>query len=693
MLPMLATLADAPLRDPHLVYEPKYDGIRALVTVTPGARGATVSIASRLGNDKTAQFPEIVQALELWARGRRQAVVLDGEIVALDAAGQPLGFGRLQPRIHLTGVKDVARLAAAQPVALFVFDLLREGDDDLCKLPLAQRRQRLEAAFAPARQRGEGIIRLSRQVAGDGEALMAEAQAAGWEGLIAKDARSLYRPGRRTADWRKLKLVKRQEFVVGGWTEPRGSRHRFGALLLGLPTPDGRLRYVGHVGGGFSEDALRAVGARLDELAQKSCPFETAPPSSDKPHWIRPALVAEVRFSEWTQDGNLRHPVFLGLRDDVVPTAIARETSAPPARQELLVKKPATASRPAASVPRPSTKKRAVAAAPPKVVPVDYDPAAVLESLAALEERGSGRLTLPSGDVLELGNLKKVLWPGLGVTKGELLRYYVTIAPLLLPVVRDRPLVMRRFPNGIAHAAFYQHRAPNDVPPGVRAEPVPGDTDVPARLVGGSLTTLLYMTQLAVLSQDPYFSRIQSVATMDFAAIDLDPMDGAPFSRVLDVARWVRDELEALGVASFPKTSGASGLHVYLPLPPGTSYKAGMLFCQIVGELVAKKHPRDATVERTVNRRDPTTVYVDCLQNIEGKTLACAYSARASVYGGASTPLTWAEVDAGVDPKDFTIRTLPARARRVGDLWEGLRASRGIDLAAALARAHARHGR
>ena len=201
------------------------------------------------------------------------------------------------------------------------------------------------------------------------------------------------------------------------------------------------------------------------------------------------------------------------------------------------------------------------------------------------------------------------------------------------------------------------------------------------------------MTQLAVLSQDPYFSRIQSVATMDFAAIDLDPMDGAPFSRVLDVARWVRDELEALGVASFPKTSGASGLHVYLPLPPGTAYKAGMLFCQIVGELVAKKHPREATVERAVNRRDPTTVYVDCLQNIEGKTLACAYSARASVYGGASTPLTWEEVDAGVDPKDFTIRTLPARVRRVGDLWEGLRTSRGIDLAAALARVHARHGR
>jgi len=178
-----------------------------------------------------------------------------------------------------------------------------------------------------------------------------------------------------------------------------------------------------------------------------------------------------------------------------------------------------------------------------------------------------------------------------------------------------------------------------------------------------------------------------------FVAKRNTPMDGAPFARVLDVARWVRDELEELGVAAYPKTSGASGLHVYLPLPSRTPYKAGMLFCQIVGELVAKKHPKEATVERIVNRRDPTQVYVDCLQNIEGKTLACAYSARASAYGGASTPLLWAEVDAGIDPTDFTMRTLPARVRQVGDLWEALRTSKGVDLAAALERVHARHGR
>jgi bifunctional non-homologous end joining protein LigD len=678
MQPMLATLADAPLRDPRLVYEPKYDGIRAIVTVTPGRPRAAVAIASRLGNDKTQQFPEIVRALEDWARARRGAAVLDGEIVALDAAGKPLGFGSIQPRIHLSGAKDVARVAAAQPVALYVFDLLRDGDEDVFKLPLAERRGRLEAALAGVAKDGAkaGPIRLSRQVAGDGEALMAEAEAEGWEGLIAKDARSVYRPGRRTADWRKLKLVKRQEFVVGGWTEPRGARSRFGALLLGLPAEGGKLRYVGHVGGGFSEAMLRTVGAKLDALSVKDSPFDGRPPTNDKPHWVRPALVAEVRFGDWTHDGHLRHPVFLGLRDDVAAAAIAREEKAPSASKTS-----------AKRVEKP--RKRAPTADPL----ASGETAAALESLAALEARGAGRLTLPSGDVLELGNLKKVLWPELGVTKGELLRYYATIAPVLLPVVRDRPLVMKRLPDGIAGPSFYQHRAPDDVPPGVRAEPVPGDTDVPARLIGGSLTTLLYMAQLAVLSQDPFFSRVPSVSTMDFAAIDLDPMDGAPFSRVLDVARWVRDELEELGVTGHPKTSGASGLHVYLPLPPRTPYKAGMLFCQIIGELVAKKHPQVATVERMVGKRDQTHVYVDCLQNIEGKTLACAYSARGSAFAGASAPLTWAEVDAGVDPADYTIRTMPARVREVGDLWAALRTAPGIDLAAALDRVHAPHGR
>jgi bifunctional non-homologous end joining protein LigD len=280
---------------------------------------------------------------------------------------------------------------------------------------------------------------------------------------------------------------------------------------------------------------------------------------------------------------------------------------------------------------------------------------------------------------MSVTNLKKLFWPKLKITKGELIRYYVKVAPYLLPVVEDRPLVMKRLPNGVGGKDFYQHRAPDTVPQGVRVEAVEGDTDVPARFIGGSLLTLLHMTQLAAISQDPYFSRVQSVHTADHAAIDLDPGDGVSFARILDTARWVRDELETLGVRGFPKTSGADGLHIYIPLEPGTPYEAGMIFCQIVATIVAQKHPKVATVERKVRARGQT-VYVDYLQNIEGKTLACAYSARASEYAGASTPLTWKEVDEGVDPRDFTIRTLPDRLEKVGDLWAGLRKAKGTNL-------------
>jgi bifunctional non-homologous end joining protein LigD len=274
----------------------------------------------------------------------------------------------------------------------------------------------------------------------------------------------------------------------------------------------------------------------------------------------------------------------------------------------------------------------------------------------------------------------------LKLTKGDLLRFYVEVSPFILPAVADRPLVMKRFPNGVSGVAFYQQRKRlEQPPPGVRIETIPGGIDPilegdEQRFVGGSLITLLYMTQIAAISQDPWFSRVQSPLDADYAAIDLDPDDHTPFSRVLDVARWVHDELDTLGVPGVPKTSGSSGLHIYVPLPPHTSYESGQLFCQIVATVVASRHPKAATVERTVRARPRGTVYVDFLQNILGKTLATAYSARASDFAGVSTPLTWEEVHDGVDPRDFTIATAPARFREVGDLWARLRTSKPANL-------------
>jgi len=270
-----------------------------------------------------------------------------------------------------------------------------------------------------------------------------------------------------------------------------------------------------------------------------------------------------------------------------------------------------------------------------------------------------------------------VFWPKLKLTKGDLFRYYAAIAPQILPVIADRPLVMKRFPNGIAAAPFYQHRAP-EVPAGIRTEVVKV-VEKRAHIIGGTLKSLMYTTQLAAISQDPWFSRVQHPQFADHVALDLDPAEGVAFERVLEVALWIRDELEALGATGAPKTSGADGLHVYIPLPKETPYDAGLLFAQIVATVVATKHPKVATVERSVGARG-RRVYVDYLQNILGKTLASAYSARASEYAGVSAPLTWKEVEAGVDREAFTIGTMPARVKEVGDVWAPFRASKGVDL-------------
>jgi bifunctional non-homologous end joining protein LigD len=672
---MLATLADPPLAGEHLVYEPKYDGIRTLVDLAPGPDGrSVVTLWSRLGNVKTAQFPDLVRELERLGRKARVPLLLDGEIAALDPRGEPASFQYLQGRMHLTGARDIEQAAARQPVAFIVFDILRDDGDDVRGLPLTERRRRLAARLAGSTT---ATIRIGDQVAGDGHDLERRARDAGWEGLIVKEAASVYESGRRSMAWRKLKLTKQQEFVIGGWSDPRHSRAHFGALLLGVHE-NGRLIYVGHTGSGFTGAELSRVAKLLAARAIDTCPFAGRPPSNERPHWVRPDLVAEVKFTEWTMDGRLRHPIYLGLREDVDPRSVKREEP---------VKARAAASGSGGGKARARTNALA-------------DPAldVLVDTLQGLERsRKDGYLLLPDGQRLRVTNLAKVFWPALGITKGELFRYYARVSPFLLPAVADRPMVMKRFPNGITGDAFYQQRAREAPPAGVRIEVLPENVEPikdPSeqdrrRVIGGSLLTLLWMTQIAAISQDPWFSRVQSAAHADYVAIDLDPMEGVPFATVLDVARWVRDELQRLGVPGVPKTSGSRGLHIYIPLPPRTTYESGMLFCQLVATIVADKHPKHATVTRAVSDRG-RTVYVDYLQNILGKTLATAYSVRASEFAGVSTPLEWSEVDEGVDPCDFTIRSVLDRFEQVGDLWARLRTAPPADLRRALTYVEAR---
>jgi bifunctional non-homologous end joining protein LigD len=656
---MLASLADAPLVDPQLVYEPKYDGIRAIVEIAPKGR---TRLWSRLGNEKTRQFPEIVAALEQWARRRKEPLVLDGEIVALDAKGEPAGFQQLQGRIHLTDGEE----ASGASTALIAFDLLIDGKTDYCNRPLTERRAALERLFGRTRS---PMLRISEQVRGDGRALQARALELGWEGLIAKHAASLYKAGKRTPDWRKLKLVREQEFVIGGWTEPRQTRAYFGALLLGVYEGD-RLVYAGHTGTGFNHKELARVSALLKPLETPASPFTPKPKTNERAHWVKPKLVAQIKFTEWTADAKLRHPVYLGLRDDKKAADVTREEKADVRRSPFAVRR---AEQNAAPPKRRTTNVgRGTKNAEPRTT---ND---LVEALSALESsRKDGLISLPDGGTLKVTNLHKVFWPKQKLTKGDLMRYYARVARFVLPAVADRPLVMKRFPNGIAAPPFYQHRAA-EVPPGIRTAIVSVVEQRP-QIIGGDLIALLYMTQLAAISQDPWFSRIQHPEFADYAAFDLDPSDGVPFARVLDVARWIRDELDALGATGVAKTSGSDGLHIYVPLPAGTPYEAGMLYCQIVAALVEQKHPKVATTERSVRARGKT-VYIDCLQNILGKTLATAYSARASEYAGVSTPVTWQEIDEGFDRTDFTIQTTPARFEAVGDLWAKLRKSKGVDL-------------
>ena len=527
---------------------------------------------------------------------------------------------------------------------------------------------------------------MTASTTGSGGRLRRRAERLGWEGIVAKEPQSRYAAGRRHAAWRKLKFTRTEEFVVGGWTDPAAARSGFGALLLGYhpdavpaggtsrrsaATPPPPLVFAGQVGSGFTQAELERVAARLAELAADRSPFGDAPRAGGRHHWVRPVLVAEVRFTEWTFDGLLRNPVYLRLRDDK-PAAGVR------------LRQPRGRQAPAAS------------AAQRGPTPPPPDPAlpALLDTIADLEQRRArGTLVLPDGVRVAVGNLDKVFWPEPGITKGELLRFTLRIAPYLRPVVADRPLVMKRFPNGVQGKSFYQHRAPDALPDGVRAasvreHPETAGSEVPY-LVGGQLQTLVYMTQLAVISQDPWFSRLPSLTAADHVALDLDPPSGTPFARVLDVACWLHDELETLGTPSFPKTSGSSGLHIHIPLPPDTPYEAGLIFCQIVATVVAGRHPAAATVERSVRRRRAGAVYIDYLQNIYGKTLAAAYSARASAFAGVSTPLTWHEVRngarSGLDPGDFTVRSIFTRLGQVGDLWAALRSSEPARLEAALA--------
>ncbi len=659
---MLCAVGDALPPDEGWTYEPKFDGVRVLAYATRDG----ASLITRNGKDKAGQFPEIVDALRTLARQARRPAVLDGEIVALEH-GKPARFQGLQDRVHLKDEGAVAELAEEEPAALVAFDLLMKGEDVLLQEPWTVRRGQLEKLL---RNRTSPSLRLGESIPNGGEEMLARAAEQRWEGIIAKRMAAPYRPGARSPDWLKLKLESRQEFVVGGFTEPRNTREYIGALLLGY-FDHGRFIYVGHTGGGFTREGLKAMHRRLKPLERATSPFVETPKTNEKAHWVEPEVVVEVKFNEWTDDGKLRQPIYLGTRDDknavevgLEPKSLQHGAAGGGKRQARRRRTAASARAKTATGTRRASRSRASPAA--SRVPSS----ALIEQLEAIEKNGgSGSVELPTG-TLDVTSLDKIFFPKERLTKGDLMRYYARMADVVLPVVKDRPLVLKRYPNGITGQSFYQQKASEDTPDGVRVEIVTNDQgEEQRRIIGGDLLTLLYTIQLGAISFDPWHSRVQTCDDADYTILDLDPGPRARFSRVVDVARFVKDELDTLGLHAIAKTSGSTGIHIVVPLPPRISNETALLLAQLIATRVAEKHPREATIERSVKARPPASVYVDYLQNIRGKTVAGAYAARARDRATVSTPLEWKELDQSLDPRELTIETVPERVARVGDLW------------------------
>ena len=626
----LATPGDQPFSDPQWLFEIKWDGVR---TVAFLERGATRLVA-RSGREVTSEYPEF-QALK--KNVYADSAILDGEIVALDDHGRS-NFQRMQNRIGVS--KPSEKLIGSIPLSYYVFDVLYCNGFDLRKSPLLARKELLRGIL-----HGDGRVRYSAHQLEKGKELFEAAEDQGLEGIVGKHTDSPY-TGNRTPFWVKWKIIKEVDTVIAGWTAPRGSRQHFGALVLGLYDKN-ILKHVGNVGTGFNDARLKGLLEQLHPLRTTRSPFREVPKTRERVEWVRPQLVARVKFVNWTQDKHLRAPVFLSVRKDLTPKDCTFESALPE-------RVPALA---AAAVSRPSSRNH----------PRSDDIA------KQIRESTSETLHLQiDGSPLRFTHLNKVYFPESGIQKRELLAYYYSMAGYILPFLKDRPLVLRRYPNGIGQKSFFQKEAPSSVPGWIARARVysderGGEMDY---VMANDRPSLLYLTNLGCIDHNPWSSRANAQDTPDYLFFDLDPTEGTPFTTVLRVARAVWRILQTAQLASFLKTSGATGFHIYVPLEPRYRYDQARTFADIVGRMVAAELPDETTSQRMVRKRPGGHVMIDALQNARGKPLAAVYSARAHEGAPVSTPVTAAELEKDFAPERWTIRTLAARLDAVGDLWK-----------------------
>jgi bifunctional non-homologous end joining protein LigD len=604
--PMKATLVDRPPRGDDWLFEVKWDGVRAIAFIDD----EEVRLQSRNGLSCERQYPELAGIQHSVAA--RQAV-LDGEIAVLDDKGVSR-FHLIQPRIANSDPNAIAHLVRSTPVVYFVFDLLYLDGYDLRRADLGERRKLLEAVVTP----GDNL-RISEAFPGAGDEMLEAARANDLEGIVAKHVRSCYE-SRRSREWQKIKIVGEQEFVIGGFTQPQGSRDRFGALVLGV-YENGKLRWAGNVGTGFNQKTLAEVADRLQPLITGKCPFAERPKPDRGITWVKPELSCQVKFANWTQENRLRAPVFLGLRTDVTPAEVQRER--------------------------------------PDVGPL---PGGAKEVTREID-----------GRTLKFSNLNKLFYPDDGYTKRDVLNYYDAVAGLILPHLKDRPLSLKRYPNGIGEEFFFQKNVAEKFAPWVRTELIPSEhKGRPIRFAfAEDRSSLLYLVNLGCIDQNPWMSRAQHLENPDFVLIDLDPHD-CPFEMIVEAALLVKSTLNRIGLTGYPKTTGGDGLHIYIPVEPVYTYEETRTFAELMARLALQEQPDLFTTPRSVAQRKKGRVYFDYLQNGFSKTMSAPYVLRAYPGAPVAAPLEWSEVKPGLSPSQFHMGNARERFEEKGDLFAGV---------------------
>jgi len=633
--PMLATLTERPFSDPNWLFEIKWDGVRVLSWIKNGK----LSMRSRNDIDITARYPELAPLPQSLAATQ---AILDGEIVALDARGHS-DFGLLQQRMHVRA--PAPGLVSSVPAIYYLFDILYCDGYDLRDSPLLERKQLLQRLL-----NANESFRYSDHQLEHGKELFDLARQQGLEGIVAKRADSRYVSDRSTA-WAKLKVTQTLDAVIGGWSAARTPGIPFGALLLGLY--EGKtLRFIGHVGSGFNGDSYREIAAKLGEVEGAKCPFDREPETNEKAFWASPKLVARVKFGGWTQEHALRHPVFIGIREDIRAEDCKWEAEAAAAPTADIVRAPAV-------VGKVTTKKSDIEA-------------------ELFKGRSDTLLMELDGKRLRFPNLNKVYFPESGYTKRNLLAYYYQIAGYILPFLKERPLVLRRYPDGVKGQAFFQKDLVEGIPDWFQTVPVPSDEkgkDI-HYATANDLPSLLFLTGLGCIDHNPWSSRYTDLEHPDYFFFDLDPSDGTEFSIGVTIARALIKKLDELQLQAFLKTSGATGIHIYIPVAPRYTYEQLRTFAEIVARLVSVEHANLVTSERIVAKRPAGRILIDVHQNAMGRPLAAPYSIRAFAKAPASAPLLPRELRDSLLPETLNIKSIFARLEKQGDLWAGFFSSR-----------------